>query len=885
MAELDDFIASLDAQDAQGVPGPQSAAAPAKTLDDFIAGLEAERPIPGVVSPKSIAQTLSKAPGAESVQNLARGFNEQLANTLGFPVEVVNEAMGLAGYNFLKQPGNAQKAIRDAFDKLGFNTKPAEGLMAKAGRETLKQALIFAGMRVAAPSLAGGAATSVELQAGTMPERAGMQVSGETMAGGSAIVPGAVSTLPATTLREGIAREMGALTLNKPVSSAVAQVGAVPGMVGGKYVGELGGDAVGALVTDNPNTREAIRQTGGALGEMGGGVLTAGTALGVAGKAGALKGEAPPKLIPDEGLLSAKADPKDTRYFAVQQVKRELDAVDKGINDQIAVAAGRNDLAPPAKARWLRAAIGRVEASAREIEDAAWEPIPQNAPINVEGVYRLGQRMLREPTATPNNVPGRLLGEFNKAVEIRDADGNVTGLRELPFRAVRELRTSILREERNLAGSTPNAPMPNRDLATRYNELQTAVLDSIDNSLPGEAAVAWEQARAISQHVNDRFSRGPIGELLGRTRQGAQRMSPEETTKYLLDNGGVAAINRAGRPLGLDVGPHSARQPEGVREMRDATAEAIRGEFVAAAREAGAREMDPARKTTAMAKGASAFTREVEGKIEGFTRATRTIRQASEEMLRLAQQRRDWEDSALARLAGKEADAAIRGVLSGGNTGDVAAEVQAIVRSIGGDEAAMAGFKRGLVSQFLTENPSAAQAAIRLSAPRYQKAFETALGSRDLLRFQQMLEGAAAVEGASPSLYQRAAYQVGSLGARIFGLHFGHAVHQLVGGGTAGSLSLPARMSQQMATLVEDPYKTAKAADMLADALFHPKMEGVLRSRLPGTIAEAAKQTALLRRLAVAEQVAYDRAVDRFMVRYRRPVSVEFPNADPGVRY
>ncbi len=83
-----------------------------------------------------------------------RGFNAELASLVGAPVELVDQALRLAGTQILDKPGDAVGAVRDAFNTVGIDAAKVDSFADNVGRGFFQGTLLLFGGAGAAPTLA-----------------------------------------------------------------------------------------------------------------------------------------------------------------------------------------------------------------------------------------------------------------------------------------------------------------------------------------------------------------------------------------------------------------------------------------------------------------------------------------------------------------------------------------------------------------------------------------------------------------------------------------------------------------------------------------------------------------------------------------------------------
>lgn len=83
-----------------------------------------------------------------------RGFNSELATLVGAPVELVDQALRLAGTQLLDKPGDAVSVVRGAFNTVGIDATAVDSFADNVGRGFFQGTLLLFGGAGAAPTLA-----------------------------------------------------------------------------------------------------------------------------------------------------------------------------------------------------------------------------------------------------------------------------------------------------------------------------------------------------------------------------------------------------------------------------------------------------------------------------------------------------------------------------------------------------------------------------------------------------------------------------------------------------------------------------------------------------------------------------------------------------------
>ena len=805
-------------------------------------------------------QPITEAPG---VAGALRGANEQIAKLLGFPLDVVNDALYLTG---LKEspPGGATQAVLDTFKSMGIRL-PAGAqrtLDEKIGAEVITQLVGYGAARLAAPTLAAG--------------------------------------------KPGVLQSIGAELEARPVTGAVASVTSAPGVVVGGQYGKQGVGAAGEYLGENVGGEEGARigrklgeGVGEAFGSLAGGVAT--SVLGAPLLRSVIpdveKGGFKPFTAP---LIDPDAMPSDAVASAKQAVTRQLEAVDRRIVQTIERVNAQR-LSPAKAAAWLRTSLERTYSHAREIENSAWDQVDKNTPIDLAPVWQVMQRQMTDNWEGAK--PAKIIKDFMEKAIVQSADGDVDVVAQ-PFSWVRQLRSNLRVEIMNNAGSVPAAKAQNRDMQGALTEIEQAVMASISRSIPEEAA--WVRARQISQTINERFTRGPIGQLLALDHQASDRIPAELTAKTLLQNpGGVAALLKSAEPVSQRMGPIASGGQPGVRmttaeplpaEPRQAFSEAsrqtvgtpvlgnldaagrarnatgldaaIRSEFEDAAKAAAKNDIDMGRRSVLLAKGGEDFAKEVREDIDRLAGVSTDIKTAGQTLGRLWRAREAFEKSAVARFAERDPDKAIADIF---NQQDPAAAAKDLLRKMRGDPDAVAGLRAGIVQHFmgLGGNRSLAVANRRLAEDtRWGRVFQEVLGASDSERFRNMVAAGARLETGDTAMATRAAAGVTSWLAGWVGLTTGHIASKL-NPSQAGALSYPSQMKRTFQNMAAKAFDYDNPWSVLAQAVNDPKQEAFLMSQMPFNAQTGRAAERQLRRAFIAGRALYEHQIDSFDKRER----------------
>lgn len=734
------------------------------------------------------------------MDRMMRGFNTTLANTIGFPVEVVNEALGYAGMSFLEQPGNAMAAVRDGFRRAGIDVKEGalDGWMEKIGGAEVGALLTFVGMRGAAPTL----------QARVTPQSGTLQRTGAALAEGYTTQPGRMLT-----------------------TDVAATAAAVPGA-------DAGGSAGGALGKWlGGETGEAV---GRAVGEVAGGMTTgvAGglTAARVANSAVNRATGAAATQTPSSPIIERNADIEAPKYFAEQQIAREKRVVERSIENAIQSVRSRRDAGDAAV--HLRERLDEVQEEARRIEGRLWRRVPQRTPVPVDNLKAPAKRMLAQLDTNPEAVPEQLLVRLATLAQ-KYPNG-------IPLGKLQQFRTGLLREATAAGGWRAGGTPPNKQLQANLYTMNDKLLEAMEASLQGNPVM--QQARAFSRAMNDRFQRGELGDFFARTDSGELRIHPDDTLFKLINKPrGARELVDAMQPM---PGPTRRGIPltKGVRTL-EAANDALAARFRQVAQEARttATYRNPDDATLSEAEAVSKFFHRNRNAMvplhRAYTDIESTIALVDDQIREMDTIRK----SAVAQYAQRDPQKAVAGIV---NSPDPAKTARELKRTFGRDQDAHQGFEKLIVETMIARaGPSMINAEKMLQLPKYQRLLREALEPDKYDRFYRIVQTGAALErgegGGKRSLVQRGS----SMFAHLLGLQLGRVLAHTFATGQAGSLSIPARVSSAFRDAVAQSFANRGPSVLFTEAVLDPKWERVLLSKLPSNATEAEKTMAIMRRM------------------------------------
>ena len=171
----------------------------------------------------------------------------------------------------------------------------------------------------------------------------------------------------------------------------------------------------------------------------------------------------------------------------------------------------------PTRSSVQQRSIESALTDARRTENQLWSRVDRNADAGLDNARdRLrGITDERSRFDDPGDIPSwlRTALKRKKPPKLKD---------------VQALRSRVLKEMREERGATT----PNRNKLRILGEVEEALLDDMA-AAPGNRETI-EAARAFSRELNEKFTRGPVGKLLGETRKGTAWVEPEDTIPRIL---------------------------------------------------------------------------------------------------------------------------------------------------------------------------------------------------------------------------------------------------------------------------------------------------------------------------------------------------------------
>lgn len=236
--------------------------------------------------------------------------------------------------------------------------------------------------------------------------------------------------------------------------------------------------------------------------------------------------------------LESRGDIDNTvSFFETQRMR-----VKNALNARMAAAVQKMD----ESIANLKPNSDRADASrviSRELEDALsdarfqekdiWEALPGDEKLGLTATRKVYDEYVTKETPVPSFVKDALKG---KKVKIKD------------FKDVRELRSRILRMQKSFRAQG------NAEEAFILQKINEGILDDIMNTNLGPD---FSNAVDFSRTLNQKFTRGPVGNLLRFSSRGGRAVSPELVSEDILSTTAPKAANSI-RAVRAAVGSNEA---------------------------------------------------------------------------------------------------------------------------------------------------------------------------------------------------------------------------------------------------------------------------------------------------------------------------------------
>lgn len=732
-------------------------------------------------------------------------------------------ALRQAGEHAAADKYDNTKTVKRFLNAVGIRTDTYQGLSEKIGKNTLDGAITLSATLAAAPTLiAAGMST---------PGRQAITEFGKFLQNN----PGLAAVQEIGSIFGVSAAQQ--VTEGSPLETTAAMVGGAVGGAVPQVAKNLGGMALGmvarparmfAQATGIADAPVMPDPTPGALNPDPTLRQRIGSALGVQ-----------PKTPFTEPLLSPElAKSQYPRYFAEEQVegaKRQIDLAVNEAVDRISDATTRRGkpLSPQEAQVNVRDDIDKAYKVARRIEGDHWAQVPMRLRVDgrelVNDIFAMEQRLTGEAAESfiPRDHMKDIYGIFKPG---RDPD---TGQMTPAPASVQRVRSTM----KHISESMYREP-DNVQLNANRTELLNLLNKAVANSLPDE--VPLSQARAVSTHINDLFTRGPISDIRRVQADRSAGVPPDRTVQALLDQyqgiksllniGDLATMPRI--PGQGDAFPHSTRS---VREGRPIAAQLREDTEIAIRRMVQERaqfEGDP--------RAVVKFVDKYEREIAPLTNASTDLRRTADYITAHQEHREVVSRSALARFANSDTDTALRAIW---NSKDPVRQTRELVASFHGNPDAMEGLQQATL-KLLMGNTRGDFVRVQnaLETPRFREMLETVLTPQQMTRLAKLTDIGVRIARGDEDIIRDFMRNRFTLAGKILGAAAGRSM------GT-GTLQAPSLVSNMVGRWVERVFSVTDPVVMFQRAVLDPKWEAIMWSKMPEGSKDIRALTRNMRRL------------------------------------
>lgn len=747
---------------------PEQAPAPAGGLGQYL---------PDLPSAGAIAEGMGLGALANQGSDFLAGFNQRAAQALALPGATVDAMLQQIGIDLFAGRDPAQTGLnqfKQAFRDAGVNVDPGDTYGAQAGALTLDSMISTAALLAAAPKLAAQTGTSVT---------------------------------------DFISREMGGFIQKNPGLFAAGEFASVPGTVVGADLGGRAGETVADTLGVSPEAGKMVGQTLG--GAVGGGVtgLTAPVGAGKFKTRDAI-GE---KVMPP-------GEAADIQKFAKKAVTGDIAKMDATIEYAVNRLRGPN-ISAEQQASSIREELNSAYRAARNQEGVMWRRVDDTVPLDGEGLQTFLHNM-HEDTV----VNGGLGREYPQAYadrieQVMYPKGRGTPEKPNPPQPIRTsvlkgLRSDALAEIRQLEVDGSQ----NQGLISNLGRLADEIADQLADQHPDNAAL--QQARAFSKALNDRFTRGPVADVM-RRRYGGDVYDPGQTSDVLFNPSKYQAPEKLRMITeGIPGSEAQTANPSLKGEIETGIKTYLRRELIGASDEEVARKVDR-------------FIQQHRRLLDEYDAVGNDFKAGLEELNTGLTAKREIERSALQKYSNQSGEATVRDLM--GNRRDGAKAAAELVERMGDDQNALDGLRgeaianllnhtrdgRGVVSVFKLRN----LLDVRQNAD-LNRTLQEILEPDQLAALRQIArDGVDAAEGTLGK-----SFRVATIGARLLG-----ATAARIGGkltGLGGTIQGPQMASNLAAEWVDKAYRGLDLGVLVEAAILNPKMRGILHAKVPRTPGE-----------------------------------------------
>lgn len=517
--------------------------------------------------------------GPEGNRGALAFLNRGISTVLGGPVDLVNAGLGAAGVPVSDTPFLGSESIAGGMDAIGIRAADRGAQPENLGE------YVGRGVGEAVGSLPFLGAGTGALQAAQSPVARGVggsmmqpfvQSPGRALSAEASAGAGAGAALYATdeiqgergrgdpvrTLAEiggAVAGGMGPNLAGRAIQATPIAGGAIRGakkaVVPFTRAGatERARDRIRGLAEDPEAAARALMEEPAVRGPDGGAALTPAQRTGdrrLMGLEKAVRDTDPPtdlalrqrEATADQAIAEAIRAPGEgrgveaTRSFLSENMERRIGRLDRLVSGAGERAQNRvNRLAPERRASEsatiVRNELDNALRRARGEERSLWQRVPENVSVPTTQT-RTAYRQLLEETPGPqmDNIPAKARQfldpeasnqAFGAAETVKEMQGLYSAMRE----AARQSRAS---GEMNSARMADN--------------IADAILRDFDaTEVAGEAGRLFGEARTFSRQLNERFTRGSIGRVMGHAREGGVSVPAELTLDRTIGRGGLGA--------------------------------------------------------------------------------------------------------------------------------------------------------------------------------------------------------------------------------------------------------------------------------------------------------------------------------------------------------
>lgn len=429
-----------------------------------------------------------------------------------------------------------------------------------------------------------------------------------------------------------------------------------------------------------------------------------------------------------------RAEFADTVYpkqFAQDQVQGELQVINDAVQQAYERMEPSSTLSMAEQSAKLSDGIWQARRLGKAILDKFWARTPINQPLPNRSILKAlnGFAKSLEGKFTEAQIP------TDKFQELREAMGDIR--KPLPtLNWLKNFMTEV-HESADKAYAAGDAR-----LGANLDRFHSMLFNEVARMYPND--VTLQQARAVSKQYFDLFTRGELGDILTKDRQGVPAVHPEDVLGQLMSRarglrdlstavkwlGKARMASTTGKSTSTVLGPGEQAQLKQLQEQAVQSIKSYIQDYIKRY------EGDPAKVNRLL--GDPAFQQ----RIKPYANIAGQVRLYAGKLADLMDRRFALEKSALAKYAEADPDKALDMVWSAKDPAAMAKALMNGTAGVGGfasDPIALDGFKGGLIDRFVAKTNADPTKMVRMLTGPQGRLLKTVLSPGEYTRLENLV--------------------------------------------------------------------------------------------------------------------------------------------------